>query len=142
FGAEPLSLYLLAPSPAAVKRLYPVYRVIVDVALTRLLEREGTARPEDYGYRLLLALDEFPAYGYMPTLDAEVATMAGYGIKGWFLAQDIPQLDETYGEEAPLWGNTDCKIFHAPANDATARRISENFGTLQIPVDTFSATPD
>jgi len=53
--------------------------------------------------------------------------MAGYGIKGWFLAQDIPQLDETYGEDAPIWGNTDCKIFHAPANDTTARRISENF---------------
>jgi len=35
-------LYLLAPSPAAVKRLYPVYRVVLDVALTRLLEREGT----------------------------------------------------------------------------------------------------
>jgi len=126
-GPEPVSLYLLAPSPAAVKRLYPVYRVIIDVAITRLLEREGQDQPSDYRHRLLLALDEFPTYGYIPTIDAEVATMAGYGIKGWFLAQDIPQLDETYGEEASIWGNTDCKIFHAPANDVTARRISENF---------------
>jgi type IV secretion system protein VirD4 len=127
FGPEPVSLYLMAPSPAAVKRLYPVYRVIVDVALTQLLERVGHGKPEDYTHRLLLALDEFPTYGFIPTIDAEVATMAGYGIKGWFLAQDIPQLDETYGEDAPIWGNTDCKIFHSPANDTTARRISENF---------------
>jgi len=136
-GPEPVSLYLLAPSPAAVKRLYPVYRVVLDVALTRLLEREGTHQPSDYGHRLLLALDELPTYGFIPTLDAEVATMAGYGIKGWFLAQDIPQLDETYGEDAPIWGNTDTKIFHAPANDTTAKRISENFlgrTTVQYPV--------
>jgi type IV secretion system protein VirD4 len=139
FGAAPLSLYLLAPSPAAVRRLYPIYRVIVDVAITRLMEREGTAQPKDYGHRLLLALDEFPTYGYIPTIDAEVATMAGYGIKGWFLAQDIPQLDETYGEEAPIWGNTDVKIFHAPANDATARRISENFlGEMTVEYEVLS----
>jgi len=55
----------------------------------------GKDQPSDYRHRLLLALDEFPTYGYIPTIDAEVATMAGYGIKGWFLAQDIPQLDET-----------------------------------------------
>jgi len=139
FGAQPLSLYLLAPSPAAVRRLYPVYRVLIDVALAQLMERQGTQRPEDYGHRLLLALDEFPVYGFIPGIDAEVATMAGYGIKGWFLAQDIPQIDETYGEEAPIWGNTDVKIFHSPANDATARRISENFlGEMTVEYDVVS----
>jgi len=57
-----------------------------------------------------------PTYGFIPTLDAEVATMAGYGIKGWFLAQDIPQLDGRM-RRCTDWGNTDTKIFHAPAND-------------------------
>jgi type IV secretory pathway TraG/TraD family ATPase VirD4 len=85
-GPEPISLYLLAPSPAAVKRLYPVYRVLIDVALTRLMEREGQGKPEDYQHRLLLCGDEWPAYGYVPTVDAEVSTMDGYGIKGWFVA--------------------------------------------------------
>jgi type IV secretion system protein VirD4 len=126
-GPEPISLYLLAPSPAAVKRLYPVYRVIIDVALTRLMEREGQGKPEDYAHRLLLCGDEWPAYGYVPTVDAEVSTIAGYGIKGWFIAQDIPQFEETYGVDSALWGNTHCKIFHAPDNDTTAQRISEHF---------------
>ena len=139
FGAQPISLYLLAPSTYAVRRLYPVYRVLIDVALAQLMERQGTAKPDDYEHRLLLALDEFPTYGYMPSIDAEVATMAGYGIKGWFLAQDIPQLDETYGDEAPIWGNTDVKLFHAPANDATARRISENFlGEMTVEYEVVS----
>jgi type IV secretory pathway TraG/TraD family ATPase VirD4 len=136
-GPEPVSLYLLAPSPAAVKRLYPVYRVIIDVALTRLMEREGQGKPEDYAHRLLLCGDEWPAYGYVPTVDAEVSTMAGYGIKGWFIAQDIPQFEETYGVDSALWGNTHCKIFHAPDNDTTAERISRHFlgeGTVEYGV--------
>ena len=37
-GAVPLSLYLLAPSPRALERLHPVYRVIVDVAMARLMD--------------------------------------------------------------------------------------------------------
>ena len=110
-----------------MKRLYPVYRVIIDVALTRLMEREGQGKPEDYAHRLLLCGDEWPAYGYVPTVDAEVSTMAGYGIKGWFIAQDIPQFEETYGVDSALWGNTHCKIFHAPDNDTTAERISRHF---------------
>jgi type IV secretion system protein VirD4 len=136
-GPEPRSLYLLAPSPAAVKRLYPVYRVIIDVALTRLMEREAQGRPEDYQHRLLLCGDEWPTYGYVPTVDAEVATMAGYGIKGWFLIQDLPQLEETYGVDSALWGNTHCKLFHAPDNDTTAERISRQVlgdGTVEYGV--------
>ena len=136
-GPDPIALYLLAPSPAAVKRLYPVYRVIIDVALTRLMEREGDQKPEDFVHRLLLCGDEWPAYGYVPTVDAEVSTMAGYGIKGWFIAQDIPQFEETYGVDSALWGNTHCKLFHAPDNDTTAERISAHFlgeGTVEYAV--------
>ena len=137
-GPVPLSLYLLAPSPAEVAtRLYPVYRVILEVAMRVLMERIGTAQPEDYGHRLLLCLDELPIYGYIPTLDGQVATMAGYGMKGLFVAQDLPMLETTYGEENALWGNTACKLFHAPTNDLTAKRISENFlgrMTVEVPV--------
>jgi len=127
-GAAPVSLFLLAPSPAVAKRLYPVYRVILDVALTRLMERTGDGAPTDYRHRLLLVGEELPLYGYVPTLDAEVTTMAGYGIKGLFVAQDVPQFERTYGEDNNLWGNTHCKLFHAPDNDATAHRISDMLG--------------
>jgi type IV secretion system protein VirD4 len=50
--------------------------------------------------------------------------MAGYGIKGFYVAQDLDQFEGTYGETNTIWGNTDCKLFHAPANEATAERIS------------------
>src|SRR5262249_59399363 len=43
-------------------------------------------------------------------------------------------------EKATLRQNhTDCKIFHAPANDATARRISENFlGEMTVEYEVMS----
>jgi type IV secretion system protein VirD4 len=137
-GPVPLSLYLLAPSPADVStRLYPVYRVVIETAMRVLMERKGQAQPEDYQHRLLLCLDELPIYGYIPTLDGQVATIAGYGMKGFFIAQDLPMFEHTYGEENVIWGNTDLKLFHAPANDLTAKRISENFlgrMTVEMPV--------
>src|SRR5262245_45377774 len=40
YGPRPVSLYLLAPSPRSLETLYPVYRVILDVALERLTDHK------------------------------------------------------------------------------------------------------
>jgi type IV secretion system protein VirD4 len=119
-GTQPLSLYLLAPSTRSLERLHPVYRVIVDVAMERLMDRAVTA----YRHRLLICADELPAYGYVHALNKGAGDMAGYGIKGFYVAQDLDQFEGTYGEQNTIWGNTDTKLFHAPANEATAERIS------------------
>jgi type IV secretion system protein VirD4 len=123
YGPCPLSLYLLAPSPRAVSRLYPIYRVILDVVFARLMEH----KPQSYTHRLLFVGNELPTYGYSQSLNKGAADMRDYGMKGFFIAQDIHQLDETYGSESDIWSNTACKLFHAPANDKSAERISRNF---------------
>src|ERR1043165_5344406 len=64
-GPDPLSLYLLAPSPRELERLHPVYRVIVDVAMARLMDRPVTHTAR----RLLVCAEEMPAYGYMHALN-------------------------------------------------------------------------
>lgn len=119
-GTDPLSLYLLAPSPRDLDRLHPVYRVIVDVAMARLMDRRPGAAP----HRLLLLGEELPAHGYMPSLNKGAGDMAGYGIKGLFVIQDLDQFEETYGAKNTIWGNTDTKIFHAPNNERAAERVS------------------
>ena len=119
-GREPLSLYLLAPSPRSLERLHPVYRVIVDVALARLTDRHASATAR----RLLVCAEEMPAYGYMHALNKGASDMAGYGIKGFFVAQDLDQFEDVYGQKNTIWGNTETKIFHAPDNERTAERIS------------------
>jgi type IV secretion system protein VirD4 len=119
-GKEPLSLYLLAPSPRDLERLHPIYRVIVDVAMARLMDRP----PTQTAHRLLLCAEELPAYGYMHSLNKGAGDMAGYGIKGFFVAQDLDQFEEAYGQKNTIWGNTETKIFHAPNNERTAERLS------------------
>jgi type IV secretion system protein VirD4 len=134
YGPDPLSLYLIAPSPMALERLHPLYRVILDVAMTRLMEHPVRT----WRHRLLLCGDELPWYGYTRAIDKGIAVMAGYGIKGLLVTQDLPALEEVYGEHTAIWGNTDLKIFHAPTNDLTAKRISENLmgrGTIANPVE-------
>lgn len=119
-GKQPVSLFLLAPSPRELERLHPVYRVVVDVALARLMDRPaGPAL-----HRLLLVGEELPAYGYMPSINKGASDMAGYGIKGLFVVQDLDQFEDVYGQKNTVWGNTETKIFHAPNNEKTAERIS------------------
>jgi type IV secretion system protein VirD4 len=138
YGAIPLSLYLIAPSPMALERLHPLYRVILDVAMTRLM-----AHPvRTAAHRLLFCGDELPWYGYTRAVDKGIAVMAGYGIKSLLVTQDLPALEEVYGQHTAIWGNTDLKILHSPTNDLTAKRISDNLvgrGTLENTVESRQA---
>jgi type IV secretion system protein VirD4 len=134
YGPEPLSLYLVAPSPRALERLHPLYRVVLDVAMARLMDH----KVRTWQHRLLLCADELPAHGYMHSLDRGAADMAGYGIKGLFVIQDIEQFEEVFGDKTPIWSNTDTKVFYAAQNDRTARRIAEQMlgeGTTSNPVE-------
>jgi type IV secretion system protein VirD4 len=138
YGKVPVSLYLIAPSPMVLERLHPLYRVILDVAMLKLM-----AHPvRTWQHRLVFIGDELPWYGYTRAVDKGIAVMAGYGIKGLLVTQDLPNLEEVYGQHTAIWGNTDVKIFHAPTNDLTAKRISENLmgrGTVSNPVESRQA---
>ena len=121
YGQDPRTLYLVAPSTRALERLHPLYRVILDTAMARLMDH----KVRTWQQRLLVCADELPAHGYIRAIDQGAADMAGYGIKGLYVAQDIEQLEDAYGEKNNLWGNTEIKVFHAPTNDQTAQRIAE-----------------
>ena len=138
YGQTPVSLYLVAPSPVAVKRLHQLYRVILDVAMARLMDHPvGTHR-----FRLLLCADELPWHGYTKAIDEGIAVMRGYGIKALLVVQDLPSFERVYGADTAIWGNTDVKIFRRPVNDLTAKRLSDNLmgrGTVGHPVESRQA---
>lgn len=123
YGTGPLSLYLLAESSDTLARMFQVYRVILDVALACLTRH----KPHTFAHRLLFVANELPSYGYMQGLNKSAATMRKYGIKGLFVAQDLKQLEDIYGQEPELWSNSDCKLFHATGNDRTAKRVTEGY---------------
>src|SRR6266540_6857460 len=113
YGTRPLSLYLIAPSPLELERLYPLYRVILDVAMTRLMEH----KVRTWLARLLNCFDELPWYGYTRAVDKGIAVQAGYGQKDLLVTQDLESLWEVYGAHTAIWGNCHVKVFHTPDND-------------------------
>ena len=138
YDEVPLSLYLIAPSPKALERLHPLYRVVLDVAMAKLMDYPVRT----WRHRLLVCGDELPWYGYIRAVDTGIAVMRGYGIKSLVVTQGLPTLDRVYGANSAIWDNTDVKIFHAPTNDLTARRISENLmgrGTVDHPIESRQA---
>jgi type IV secretion system protein VirD4 len=133
YGERPASLYLIAPSPMELERLHPLYRVILDVAMQRLMEH----KVRTWKHRLLSVLDEIAWFGYTRAIDKGIAVKAGYGMKDLLVAQDFESLFDVYGQHTAIWGNCRVKIFFAPDNDLTAKRISQNLlgeGTVEQPV--------
>jgi len=123
YGTAPLSLYLLAESSDTLARMFQVYRVVLDVIFAVLMRH----KPYTAVHRLLFNANELPSYGYMQVINKNASVMRKYGIKGLFVAQDLKQLEDVYGQEPELWSNTDCKIFHATGNDRTAKRVTEGY---------------
>jgi type IV secretion system protein VirD4 len=133
YGPTPVSLYLIAPSPMELERLHPLYRVILDVAMQRLMEH----KVRTWQHRLLSVLDEIAWFGYTRAIDKGIAVKAGYGMKDLLVAQDFESLFDVYGQHTAIWGNCRTKVFFAPDNDLTAKRISQNLlgdGTVEQPV--------
>jgi type IV secretion system protein VirD4 len=133
YGPRPASLYLIAPSTRELERLHPLYRVVLDVLLKQLMEH----KVRTWRHRLLVCADELPAYGYTHAVEKGIAEAAGYGIKAFLVCQDLEQLWDVYGAHSAIWGNCKTKIFFAPDNDLTAKRISQNLlgeSTVEQPV--------
>jgi type IV secretion system protein VirD4 len=133
YGARPVSLYLIAPSPMELERLHPLYRVVLDVAMARLMEH----KVRTWTHRLLNVLDEIAWFGYTRAIDKGIAVAAGYGMKDLLVAQDFEALFDVYGQHTAIWGNCRVKVFFAPDNDLTAKRISQNLlgeATVEQPV--------
>jgi type IV secretion system protein VirD4 len=120
FDEQPMTLYLVSPSPEALAEFHPVYRVVLET-IFRLCTSHP---PGTYRHRLLCSLNEFQAYGYMPRVDAGAATLREYGIRLFLIGQDLEQLWNTYGKGTQIWGNIRTKMFHGAANDETAKRVS------------------
>lgn len=133
YDEYPISLYLIAPSPMELERLHLLYRVILDVAMHRLMEHKVRTAKR----RLLSVLDEVCWFGYTRAFDKGIAAKAGYGMKDLLVAQDFESLFDVYGQRTAIWGNCKVKVFFAPDNDLTAKRISQNLlgeATVEQPV--------
>jgi type IV secretion system protein VirD4 len=91
--------------------------------LTEELETKGKRQ------RLLLMLDEFPALGRLDFFESALAFMAGYGIKGFLIAQSLNQIEKAYGPNNAILDNCHVRVSFATNDERTAKRVSDALGT-------------
>ncbi len=124
-GPMPVSLYLVVP-PSDISRTKPLIRLILNQVGRRLTEE---LNPKGRPHRLLLMLDEFPALGRLDFFESALAFMAGYGIKGFLIAQSLNQIEKAYGENNAILDNCHVRVAFATNDERTAKRISDALGT-------------
>lgn len=127
----PVNLYLVV-SPADLDRLRPLIRVFIAQVLgrfTETMEFENGMPKNRYRHRLLLLLDEFTSLGNIATVERAIEFQAGYGVKGYYIVQDIKQLKNVYGENNAIVANCHIRIAYAPNDPETAKYLSDMAGT-------------
>jgi type IV secretion system protein VirD4 len=127
---KPVSLYI-ASDPSNMDRLRPLIRLIMNQILRKLTEAmtvESSQSISPHKHQLLLMLDEFTSLGYMEIFQKSLAFMASYGIKGYFIAQDISQIHQYYGKYESITANCNIQIAFTPNKLETAQYLSNLMG--------------
>ena len=120
-----VSLYLVVP-PSDINRTKPLIRLILNQIGRRLTEQLTTSGKR---HRLLLMLDEFPALGRLDFFESALAFMAGYGLKGFLIAQSLNQIERAYGQNNSILDNCHVRVSFATNDERTAKRVSDALGT-------------
>jgi len=124
-GDRPVTLYLVVP-PSDISRTKPLVRLVLNQIGRRLTETLDRA---DRRHRLLLMLDEFPALGRLDFFESQLAFMAGYGLKGFLIAQSLNQIEKAYGQNNSILDNCHVRVAFATNDERTAKRVSDALGT-------------
>jgi type IV secretion system protein VirD4 len=124
-GERPATLYLVVP-PSDISRTKPLVRLILNQIGRRLTE---DLQAKGRRHRLLLMLDEFPALGRLDFFESALAFMAGYGLKGFLIAQSLNQIEKAYGANNSILDNCHVRVSFATNDERTAKRVSDALGT-------------
>ncbi len=123
---KPFSLFIASPV-SDFGTVEPLIRLLIqqihDVMLRRL------PSPQE-PHKILMMLDEFYQFERLPEIVKRAPLVAGYGLTIALVAQNIPQIDERYGQKTrdALIGNMDIKLFIAVGDETTAKFVSANLG--------------
>jgi type IV secretion system protein VirD4 len=123
-GDRPATLYLVVP-PSDISRTKPLIRLVLNQIGRRLTEE---LHPKHRRHRVLLMLDEFPALGRLDFFESALAFMAGYGIKGFLIAQSLNQIEKAYGPNNSILDNCHVRVCFATNDERTAKRVSDALG--------------
>lgn len=137
---SPVSLYLVIP-PSDLDRVFPLTRLIITQIIskhTEKMEFVGGRPVVAYKHKLLLLIDEFPAFGRIDLVEKALAFIAGYGLKALAIIQSINQLNKAYTRDNAIMDNNHIRIAFTPNDNETGENISKALGTQTIYVDSYN----
>ena len=108
---------------------YRWLRLMISLAVGEMERIKG--RPAT-GHPTLFVLDEFAGLQRMEVIENAAAQAAGFGVKFFFVVQNLAQLDDIYdkGWETFL-GNSGLKMFFQIDDDFTRQYVSRQLGELE-----------
>lgn len=129
----PVDLYVIIEAKS-ISVLSPLIRILISQIIGVLCPKMENPDKMPHKYKLLLMLDEFPAFGKIPLLEKALAYIAGYGMKAVVIAQGINQLRQAYGDKNMILENCSTAVFYTPqaTDKATAELISTILGKRTI----------
>ena len=91
------------------------------------------------GHPTLFLLDEFPGLKRMEVIENAVAQAAGFGVKFFFVTQNLPQLKHEYDENWETFvSNSGLKIFFQVDDDFTRAYVTRLLGEHEVRRETRS----
>ena len=126
---ERLTVYLCLPA-MRLGTCSRWFRLFVNLALAAM-EREPV-KPQP---PVLLCLDEFPAMGYLKTVEDAAGQIAGFGVRLWPVLQDLTQLKALYKERWETFlGNAGVLQFFGNSDSFTLDWIAKRLGKTSMVV--------
>lgn len=122
---QPFTFYFALPAQKVhLKPLAALaFNFIVDIALQ-----------EQFKYPLMLFLDEFTNFGYIPGIAEKLTIIRHRKVPATLGIQGYSQLEKAYGREdaALLFGQPGTRIFFRPGDHPTAQKISQSLGQKTV----------
>lgn len=133
-GEKPVSLYFVV-QPSDMERLTPLTRLFYAIFIRRNaadMQFEGGRSKANYTHQLLMVIDEAASLQKLPVLQEALGYVAGYGIRMFFLVQDIVQIEELYGDKQSFDSGAETRIAYAPNKIETAEKLARMTGKTTV----------
>jgi type IV secretion system protein VirD4 len=133
-GEKAVSLYFVV-QPPDMERLTPLTRLFYAICIRRNaadMQFEGGRSKATYKHRLLMVIDEAMSLQKLPILQEALSYVAGYGIRMFFLVQDIVQVEELYGDKQSFDSGAETRIAYAPNKIETAEKLARMTGKTTV----------
>jgi type IV secretory pathway TraG/TraD family ATPase VirD4 len=132
-----LTIYLTLPQ-RYMDTHFRWLRLMVTLALGEMERIKG--RPKT-GHPTLFLLDEFPGLKRMEVIENAVAQAAGFGVKFFFVTQNLPQLKHEYDENWETFvSNSGLKIFFQVDDHFSREYLSNLLGEREVRRESLSGS--